>query len=86
MHVTTSNKPLKRADVKAALGTKDVQGRRHLLSSVAGTIPTITLSLCHVNQQQHACMHTMLHWCLVSTCCTLARIERTKGLGCLFYD
>ena len=36
LHVTTSNKPLKKSDVKAALGMKDSQGRRRLLSSVAG--------------------------------------------------
>ena len=36
VHMTTSNQPLKRADVKAALGLKDAQGRRRLMSSVTG--------------------------------------------------
>ena len=36
VHMTTSNQPLKRADVKAALGLKDAQGRRRLMSSVIG--------------------------------------------------
>ena len=37
MHLVTSDEPLKRVDMKAALATKDSQGRRRLLSSVTGT-------------------------------------------------
>ena len=36
LHMTTSNRPLKKADVRAALAVKDSQGRRRLMSSVAG--------------------------------------------------
>ena len=35
-HLVTSDEPHKKADVKAALATKDSQGRRGLLSSVTG--------------------------------------------------
>ena len=48
MHLVTSDEPLKRADVKAALATKDSQGRRRLLSSVTGIwIYLLQNSPCH---------------------------------------
>ncbi|CAK0781213.1 hypothetical protein CVIRNUC_005314 [Coccomyxa viridis] len=40
MHLVTSDEPLKRVDMKAALATKDSQGRRRLLSSVTASKPS----------------------------------------------
>ena len=59
MHLVTSDEPLKRADVKAALATKDSQGRRRLLSSVTGT--GINLLLIPSPRQHHSILRISHH-------------------------
>lgn len=68
LHMTTSIEPLKKADVKAALAMKDSQGRRRLLSSVAGKLPALHRYLCSIFA--FPC-HTPSHTSLQDEMCAL---------------
>ena len=74
--MTSSNEPLKKADVKAALATKDSQGRRRLMSSVAGACPRSPSSI-------HAYRARMLYTVMKVRCVLQCNCSIQQAQSCL---